>query len=310
MTQPRPLSMRPPSSRAPVHPPDADAPVPEFAFTGRCEAALERAVVRYRGLDEVGLPGGRSSDLGVGVVLSEPRQGMVRVLDLGSGETRETELSPPLVVLGWLFSRPFQDLVSRCDRGPAAISGPAVPLARPFLSRLPLSVETRPIFLRAGFRDVAMDLDPHESTSVRLSLGVHGVCRLHLDYDQSTLVVRSGKSEPVVGLVEALTEAFPPYPLYRVHPGAGRGATEIHLVLPELSSVQEIREGCAFLRRGILHLMARFDLARHQDVLERLQGFGERDLLGQLVSSGSVSVLLRRERISVVPAPGVSGRIH
>jgi hypothetical protein len=285
------------------------ASVPDLAFTGGCEVSLERAVVPYRSPDDRALPGGRAADLGVGVVLSGPVAGRVEIVDLGSGRVRTTELAPPLVVFGWIFTAPFRELGRRL-KGDASDAAP--PLAGRVLAQVGYGALTRPLFLRAGFRDLALDLDPHEGTAVRLALPGGAVARAHLDYDRGVLVFRTGRSRPDPALALALPDAFPRRPLFRVSSGAGQGTAELHVHLPELPGLNELRGEMRRLRRGLLHLFARFDETRYRTVMESLSGFGERDLLGGLRTPTPEAPGGLTERI-VVPRtnPRLStGRVH
>jgi hypothetical protein len=296
----------------------------DLAFTGGCEVQLERAVVPYRGVEDRALPGGRSTDLGVGVVLHGPVRGRMEVVDLGSGSLREAEVGLPVVIYGWLFTAPFREL-ERWARARAAAGGPSgdgVPgssgVARSVLSKIGYSSLARPLFLRAGFRDVALDLDPHEGTAVRLALPGAGVARVHLDYDRGALVFRTGRSEPAPVLLQALSDAFPHHPLFRVVSGAGQGTSELHVHLPDLPGLREVREELRCIRRGLLHLLARFDEDRYRAVTQAMAGFGERDLLAGVSESASAAGVHRgsgavggdRERILLPRGVSGPGRIH
>ncbi len=306
---------------------------PDLSFTGGCEVDLQRAVVRYTASGERGLAGGRTEDLGVGVVLEAPARGVARVLDIGSGQLRETTLELPLVIFGWIFTGPYRELLrwvarqgeestGRSERLPVAgngLPGEDDPLSsgvlppgvlRDLLSRLGFGPATRPVFLRAAFRDLALDLDPHEGTAVRLSLSGGGVCRVHLDYDRGVLVCRTGRSTPDRALAAALPDAFPNRTLYRVTSGAGQGTAEFHVHLPDLLSVAEVRNELRRIRRGLLHLLARFDPPRYRAVSDALAGFGERDLLAGVEEAGGSHPQGRRERIRVPRSAHRSGRVH
>jgi hypothetical protein len=281
----------------------------ELAFTGGCEVSLERAVVPYRSPDDRALPGGRSSDLGVGVVLEGPREGRVEVLDLGSGLVRSAELSLPLVVFGWIFTTPFRELRAQARRETEGRGGG---LAARILSQVGYAPLTRPLFLRAAFRDVALDLDPHEGTAVRLTLPGGGVARAHLEYERGVLVFRTGRSVPNAALAAALPDAFPRRPLFQVLNGAGQGSAELHVHLPELPTLPELRSEIRRVRRGLLHLLARFDEVRYRTVSDTLDGFGARDLLAGVGTSDGGAARPVRERL-VVPRVGgrpATGRVH
>ena len=296
----------------------------ELAFTGGCEVQLERAVVPYLGVEDRALSGGRSADLGVGVVLSGPAQGRMEVVDLGSGSIREADVGLPVVIYGWLFTTPFRELErwarARDAERPSGDGVPGSPgVARLVLSSIGYSPFTRPLFLRAGFRDVALDLDPHEGTAVRLSLPGAGVARVHMEYDRGALVFRTGRSEPAPVLLEALSDAFPHHPLFRVVSGAGQGTTELHVHLPDLPGLGEVKNELRSVRRGLLHLLARFDEERYRAVTQAMVGFGERDLLAGVREGVGVAEARRpggvasggyRERILVPRSGSGSGRIH
>lgn len=311
----------PPSGAIPE--PAARVDFPDLSFTGGCEVDLQRAMVRFAGAGERGLPGGRSEDLGVGVVLEAPARGVARILDIGSGRVRESSLEGPLVIFGWIFSGPFRELLrwvaNTGEEGSPSGAGNGLPgeggllppgALRALLSRMGFSPATRPVYLRAGFRDLALDLDPHEGTAVRLALPGEGVCRVHLDYDRGVIVCRTGRSAPDQALAAALPDAFPNRPLYRVRSGAGQGTVEFHVHLPDLLSVGEVRDELRRIRRGLLHLLARFDPSRYRAVVDALAGFGERDLLAGVVEAGGPSPGGRRERIRVPRSAHRSGRIH
>lgn len=283
--------------------------LPDLAFTGGCEVSLERAVVPYVTREDRALPGGRSTDLGVGVVLEGPRSGRCEILDLASGEIRSAELAPPMIVFGWIFTTPFRELL-RARR--AGEPGRTPALAGRILGQIGYGPLTRPVFLRAGFRDVAMDLDPHEGTAVRLGLPGGGVARAHLDYDRAVLVVRTGRSTIDPALAKALPDAFPRRPLFRVTSGAGQGSAELHVHLPDLPALADLRGEIRRLRRGLLHLLARFDEPRYRTVSELVAGFGERDLLGRLAVVTPPVQPGVRERL-VVPRGGggpTAGSVH
>jgi len=296
----------------------------DLTFTGGCEVQLERAVLPYRGVEDRALPGGRSADLGVGVVLHGPVRDRMEVVDLGSGAVREADVGLPVVIYGWLFTTPFRELVQWARTREADVpSGDGVPgtpgVARRILSSIGYSPLTRPLFLRAGFRDVALDLDPHEGTAVRLSLPGAGVARVHLDYDRGTLVFRTGRSEPAPLLLQALSDAFPSHPLFRVVSGAGQGTSELHVHLPDLPGLGEVRAELRAVRRGLLHLLARFDEERYRAVTQAMAGFGERDLLSGVTErtvglegrgAGSAAAGGPRERILVARGVAGPGRVH
>ncbi|CAN5814781.1 hypothetical protein BH23GEM11_BH23GEM11_15000 [soil metagenome] len=310
----------------PVPASPSSAHLPDLAFTGGCEAQLVRAVVPYRGIGERGLPGGRSADLGVGVVVEGPTRGRIDVLDLGSGERRQAEVQLPLVVFGWLFTTPFHDLLAWSQArsaetvatAPAPAGAPGA--ARSVLSRIGYSPLTRGVFLRAAFRDLSLDLDPHEGTAVRLALPGSGVARVHLDYERGVVVFRTGRSTSDPSLLPALSDAFPSLPIFRVVSGAGQGTAEMHVHLPELPALADLRDEMRRVRRGLMHLLARFDEARYRVVTRTVAGFGERDLLAgvqvgragkeEALEPGGPAGIVSRERVFVPRGAARSGRVH
>jgi len=309
----------------PVPASSSSSHLPDLAFTGGCEAQLVRAVVPYRGTEDRGLPGGRSADLGVGVVVEGPTRGRIEVLDLGSGERRQAEVQLPLVVFGWLFTTPFHELLAwsqarSADGDGAASAGGPPGAARSVLSRIGYSPLTRGVFLRAAFRDLSLDLDPHEGTAVRLSLPGSGVARVHLEYDRGVIVFRTGRSTPDPTLLPALSDAFPSLPIFRVVSGAGQGTAEMHVHLPELPNLADLRDEMRKVRRGLMHLLARFDEARYRTVTRTLAGFGERDLLAGVqlgragreepLEPGGPAGIVSRERVFVPRGAARSGRVH
>jgi hypothetical protein len=80
--------------------PEAMADVP-----GVCELPLTRAVVQYRDVHEVHVPGGRIEDIGLGLVLEGRYASSAEVIDLGSAAVKRLDLSAELVVLDWVYER-------------------------------------------------------------------------------------------------------------------------------------------------------------------------------------------------------------
>jgi hypothetical protein len=256
----------------------------EVVLTGRCEVPLRRAVVPYRDPEEAAFPGGRLRDLGLGLVLDDAQPSRMRVLDLGSGEVRHAGLGGPLVLLGWVFSRLHRELEGLVEQGtpPELLARRTRPLALRILLETGFGPVTRALHLRMGFQDLCQDLDLHEGAAIRLSTPDAGPLRCHLDYEGSTLVVRTGRSQPVKELEEALAEAFPTRRILRVLQGEGRLTGEYQVDLPMSRSLSELRQEIRGLRRGFLHLLARFEPRRFQALKEAAQAFGERDSLAVL----------------------------
>lgn len=295
----------------------------ELIYTGTCEVSLSRAVVPYTDLGDPG-GGGRIEDLGMGVVVDSDDATRATVLDLGSGKLRRADLTEPVVILGWLYHGTVRALVDRAtqvapDDGSAPIgTGQWRAAALRLLTRTGFSHFTRPLFLRVGFRDLVEDLDLHEELAVRIKLP-GGVARAHLEYAESILHIRTASSVRHDGLETALTEAFPGRPIQRSISGAGLGTQVYQVVIPVSRSLVELRCEVRRLRRGFLHLLARFESSRYKAVQEALSGFGERDSLAVLVGPRAPGARLRTpvraprpstRPGSAGPGPSLSGRIH
>ena len=78
--------------------PEAMADVP-----GVCELPVTRAVVQYRDLHEIDLPGGRIQDIGLALVLEGRYPSSSQVVDLGSAQVKYLDLSTELVILDWVY---------------------------------------------------------------------------------------------------------------------------------------------------------------------------------------------------------------
>jgi len=256
-------------------------------LTGALDLPLERAVMAYETPEDQHLPGGRAEDLGLGIVLESSGGGVATVWDAGSGSLRMARTDLPLVIYGWVYRSSL-----------AGLHAHSTPHALELLERIGYSAASRPIFLRAAFRDVAQDLDPHEGTAVRLSLSGGGVIRAHVDYGHGQLVVQTARADADPKLRLALSEAFPGWPLHFVpgwrHPGSGAWLVQI----PGLPDLGSLRREMGQLRSGLLQLMARHDSARYRAVCDALRGFGERDLIGRVSRNpGAVPSRSARERV-------------
>jgi hypothetical protein len=281
----------------------------EVVLTGRCEVPLRRAVVPYRDPEEAALPGGRLRDLGLGLVLEDAQPSRIRVLDLGSGEVRHVGLQGPLVLLGWVFSRLHRELEGLVERGTPSeqLARRTRPLALRLLLETGFGPLTRALHLRMGFQDLCQDLDLHEGAAIRLSTPHAGPLRCHLDYEGSTLMVRTGRSHPVEELEEALAEAFPARRILR---GEGRLTREYQVDLPVSRSLAELRQEIRGLRRGFLHLLARFEPLRFQALKEATQAFGERDSLAALEQVRVPSPLHTGEWVGTPAGLPGAGAVH
>jgi hypothetical protein len=280
-------------------------PQPDPLLTGVCELPLTRAVLMYEHEEDRALPGGRLADIGLGVVVDGSRPGRTEILDLGSGEVRSVTLDGPLVILGWVYSSTLRSLKEGVSQGPEHLRRVTFPLAIRVLERNGFSALTRPLVLRVGFRDLARDLDLHEGTAVRLLLPAGGVVRLHLDYEAVTLVARTGATTRNPALEAALRDAFSGSELLASRSTDPAGLQSYHMPLAVPSSVSDARQVLRRLRRGFLHLLARFEPERYRAVRDHLDAFGERDSLRDLRDLGSGRHLRR-----LAGEPRLAGRVH
>jgi len=258
----------------------------DSSLTGTFQVSLTRAVLPYRDQSERDLPGGTIGDIGLGVVVEGDDPARADVLDLGSARTRLVDLTGPLVVLGWLYPSGLRSLRRAVD----GASREEVERARAFtfsvalrsLNAAGFGPLTRPTVLRIGFRDLCQDLDLHEGTAVRLLLPSGGVSRIHLDYETVTLLVRTGRSAPERDFETALVEAFGPRELLRGGPADSTAGQAYHLPLPVPRSLADTRRLLDRIRRGLGHLLARFEPDRFQSLTELSKALGERDSLRAL----------------------------
>ncbi len=277
-------------------------------LTGTLEVPLTRAVIPYRARGEGALHGGRLHDIGLGAVVDGNDPSRADVVDLGSAQLRVVDLTGPLVVLGWLYPSGLSSLrrtVLEEETGDR--EG-----ARSFTFKMALRVLdgvgfgplTRPTLLRIGFRDLCQDLDLHEGTAVRLILPAGGVARVHLDYDGTTLVVRTGRSRRCPDLEGALTDAFPERELFRTVLRDPVGTEGYHLPFPTPRSLSEVRDLMSRLRRGLIELLERFEPDRCRSLRALTGVLGARDSLRSL--RGPIDPL-SLERVPRSPS-GASGR--
>ena len=131
--------------------PEAMADVP-----GVCELPLTRAIVQYRDVHEVEVPGGRIQDIGLALVLEGRYAASADVVDLGSSDVKQLDLSHELVVLDWVYE-PTLDHASRLVRDAAArgrdgeLERFCFQVALRAIERVGFSPLTRPTLLRFGF---------------------------------------------------------------------------------------------------------------------------------------------------------------
>jgi len=287
---------------------------PESSLTATFEVSLTRAVLPYRDGSDGSPPGGRIQDIGLGVVVDGVDPARADVIDLGSAELRVVNLAGPLVVMGWLYPSGLRSL----GRVVADSESGAGTRARTFTFGLAVRALrgagfgplTRPTVLRIGFRDVCQDLDLHEGTAVRLLLPSGGVVRMHMDYENVSLVARTGRSTPSPELEAALVEAFPGQDLLRGPMRDAVGAHAYHLPLPIPRTLEETRDLLGAVRRGLIRVLGRFEPERLGALRELTATFGERDSLRSLLDLDEPT---RLERVAVGGAessPSRLGSIH
>lgn len=262
--------------------PEAMADVP-----GVCELPLTRAVVQYRDVHEIDMPGGRIQDVGLAVVLEGRYAAQAQVLDVGSAEVKLLDLSGELVILDWVYD-PTLDHLNALVRD-AATGGDRTELHR-FCFQLGLRVLertgfgplTRSTLLRVGFRDICRDLDLHDGTSVRIDCGDARIVRAHLDYDANALVFRTPTAEVDREFEAALLDAFPGAMLRRIVPAstAATGGCQVRFPLP--LDLAELRSEMADIRAGLFQLFARYEPGRHRAVREVVATFGARATLSRI----------------------------
>lgn len=276
------LSTPQPDSR-----PEAMAEVP-----GVCELTLTRAVVQYRDVHEADYPEGRIEDIGLALVLDGQFASAAQVVDLGSAQVKQLDLSTELVVLDWVYEPTLAHVnqLLRAAADPSSGGREAQRTLAPYCFDLALRVLrragfgplSRPILLRIGFRDICRDLDLHEGTSVRIVMGKGRLARARLDYDSNALVVATAFREPDEVLEDALRSAFPSRELKRILPAMETRALSYQVRLPLPISFREMRSLVNEVRRGLAHLLARFEPQRFRMLQEVLQTFGERETLSRL----------------------------
>ena len=265
--------------------PEAMADVP-----GICELPLTRAVVQYRDLHEIDLPGGRIQDIGLALVLEGRFASSAEVLDLGSSTVKMLDLSSELVVLDWVYEPTLEHVnslireraVSEADEHGGRLGAYLFQMALNVLGRVGYGPLTRSTILRIGFRDICRDLDFHEGTSVRIVAGEHRITRAYLDYDANALVFRAPSPEPDADLEAAVLDAYPESEVLRVteaHEG-GSVLYQVRLSLPV--TLTEAREELKTIRKGLGRLLARFEPGRFQGVEHHLSTFGARETLAKL----------------------------
>jgi len=285
----------------PVSRPEAMADVP-----GVCEVSLTRAVVQYRSVHEADFPEGRIEDIGLALVLDGEFASASQVLDLGSAQVKQLDLSTELVVLDWVYEptlkhvhqalRAAADPSSHGEDARRALAPYCFDLALRVLLRTGYGPLSRPVFLRIGFRDICRDLDLHEGTSVRIAMGRGRLDRARLDSDGNALLFGTAFREPDEVLEDALRAAFPLRDLRRILSSAGTEGISYQVRFPLSLSFVEARAQVREIREGLAHLLARFEPHRYRALQEVMETFGARETLGRLH--------LREPREQVQPLSG------
>lgn len=281
--------------------PEAMADVP-----GVCEVTLSRAVVQYRSVHEADLPEGRIEDIGLALVLDGEFASASQVLDLGSAQVKQLDLSTELVVLDWVYEptlkhvhqllRAAADPSTQGKQARRALAPYCFDLALRVLLRTGYGPLSRPVLLRIGFRDVCRDLDLHEGTSVRIAMGRGRLARTRLDSDGNALLFGTAFREPDEVLEDALRAAFPSRDLRRVLPSGGTEGISYQVRFPLALTFSEVRAQVREIREGLAHLLARFEPHRYRALQEVLETFGARETLARL--------RLREPREQIQPVAG------
>lgn len=251
---------------------------------GVCALPLTRAIVQYREVHEMDLAGGRIEDIGMALVVDGRYAAASEVLDLGSGRSKVLDLSRELVVLDWAYE-PAHEHVERLLEQAAATDNAdelrryGFQVALKVLERLGFGPLTRPVLLRIGYRDICLDFDLHEGTSIRIVLGEGRIVRAVLDYDDCALVFRTALHTPDGEFERALLEAFPGVPLRRVSPSAREAGLRYRVAFELPRSMADVRCALASVRRGLARLAARFEPDRFAAVAGVMDTFGARETL-------------------------------
>lgn len=264
--------------------PEAMADVP-----GVCELPLTRALVQYRDVHEVDIPGGRIQDIGLALVLDGKYATAAEVIDLGSASVKTLDLSHELVVLDWVYE-PTLDYVNGLLRERAEAPHPGADALAPYcfqmalrlLERIGFGPLTRSTILRIGFRDICRDLDLHEGTSVRIVMAPGRITRAHLDYDSAAVVFRTSSTEPDPAMEAHLREAFPASRLWQVTPTVGEELVSYEARLSMPITLAESRATLGAVRAGLADLLSRFEPERFKAVEQQLGTFGVSETLARL----------------------------
>ncbi len=264
--------------------PEAMADVP-----GVCDLPLTRAVVLYRDVHEIERPVGRVQDIGMAVVVEGRFAASARVIDLGSAQAKYLDLSTELVVLDWVYDPTLSHIRFLADGVEATPDDDNRELAKycfdvavRILNRTGFNSLTRSTVLRIGYRDICRDLDFHEGTAVRVAVGGANLVRVHLDYDDCTLVFRSPSGGSNSALEEALVEVFRGGNIHRVVQSGRSGSASYQVRFGVPVNFAEAQANLGRVRRGLNHLVARFEPDRFEALHDLVDTFGERGTLDRL----------------------------
>ena len=103
-----------------------------------------------------------------------------------------------------------------------------------------------------------------------------------MDYDGATLVFRTSSTEPDPLMEASLKEAFPSSRLWQVTPSVGEELVSYEVRMPIPISLAESRSALGAVRKGLAHLLSRFEPQRFEAVEQHLSTFGERETLARL----------------------------
>jgi hypothetical protein len=273
---------------------------------GVCEVSLTRAVVQYRNVHEADIPEGRIEDIGLALVLDGEFASASQVLDLGSAQVKQLDLSTELVVLDWVYQPTLRHVhqLLRAAADPStgglharrSLTPYCFDLALRVLLRTGYGPLSRPVLLRIGFRDICRDLDLHEGTSVRIAMGRGRIARARLDSDRNVLVFGTAFREPDEVLEDALRAAFSGRDLRRILPLVQTKGLSYQVRFPLPLTFSEAQAQVRDIREGLAQLLARFEPQRFRALQEVLETFGSRETLARLH--------LREPREQVQPLSG------
>ena len=255
-------------------------------FLAGGDPRLARAIVCYRYdqfLDDVE-PG--ADDLGLALILAGEPGVSADILDLGSARPRAIRLDEELFVLDRLPEPSFRYLEllrslgvheNERDRSSGPLASYCQGLALGVLRRVGCNPMTRPVLLRAGFRDIVRDLDPNDRLVLRIVTGGEDTASLLLDGDRNVLMVH-GSRNVVQRIGPLLRKHFPETSPHR--PRDGEPVVELRFPIP--LTLRDVEKMIDQIRGGVLGLYAELEPERHGLLANQLTIFGARDTLARL----------------------------